>query len=325
MRRLLLTSAPQGSTIRNRGQRLVALLLGGLLLTLAATSSAQNTGEQPWYQIEVIVFKRQQETYQEHWPTNITLAYPSRWKVLEDPEAIAEVLYDEDALGDIIPALDDSAPTDSDTDTALVPVAATAEIDRLANTPFLLLPTAEHALAARAAALRRNARYQLVFHQAWRQPALPPRTASAVVINGGEQFDKHRELEGSISVSFSQFLQVKANLWLTQFAPINEQSTDDWPALPPIPQVEPSSTVSRVWTEPVLLPGQSDLDTGYAEDEFLNQAPAEEDLIDRYQPARIVLLQEERRIRARELHYLDHPLFGVILLVTPYQIPVAGE
>lgn len=321
MRRLLLTSAPWGSTLRNSGQRLVAFLLASLLLTLAATSSAQNTGE-PWYQIEVIVFKRQQETYQEHWPNTITLAYPSRWKILEDPAAVTEVLYDEDTLADMLPALDDPAATD----TTLAPAAATAEIDRLANTPFLLLPTAEHSLAAHATALRRNARYQLMFHQAWRQPVLPPRTASAVVIHGGEQFDKHRELEGSISVSFSQFLQVRANLWLTQFAPISEQSIANWPALPPIPQaIEPPPTVSRVWTEPALSPNQNAPDGGYVEEAFLDQAPAEEDLIDRYQPARVVLLQEERRIRARELHYLDHPLFGVILLVTPYQVPVAEE
>jgi len=32
-------------------------------------------------------------------------------------------------------------------------------------------------------------------------------------------------------------------------------------------------------------------------------------------------LREKRRMRSRELHYLDHPRFGVIAIVTPYDAP----
>jgi hypothetical protein len=32
-------------------------------------------------------------------------------------------------------------------------------------------------------------------------------------------------------------------------------------------------------------------------------------------------LLESRRMRSREYHYLDHPLFGVIAVVTPYETP----
>ena len=35
-------------------------------------------------------------------------------------------------------------------------------------------------------------------------------------------------------------------------------------------------------------------------------------------------LQESRRMRSGELHYLDHPLFGVLVRATPYQAP-GGE
>ena len=30
-------------------------------------------------------------------------------------------------------------------------------------------------------------------------------------------------------------------------------------------------------------------------------------------------LQESRRMRSREVHYIDHPLFGLLVLVTPYE------
>jgi hypothetical protein len=32
-------------------------------------------------------------------------------------------------------------------------------------------------------------------------------------------------------------------------------------------------------------------------------------------------LLETRRMRSREYHYLDHPLFGVLAVVTPYELP----
>lgn len=37
--------------------------------------------------------------------------------------------------------------------------------------------------------------------------------------------------------------------------------------------------------------------------------------------ARVYELNEKRRIRSRELHYFDHPRFGMIALVTPYDAP----
>jgi hypothetical protein len=35
-------------------------------------------------------------------------------------------------------------------------------------------------------------------------------------------------------------------------------------------------------------------------------------------------LNETRRMRSREVHYLDHPMFGIIATVTPYELPVAA-
>jgi len=32
-------------------------------------------------------------------------------------------------------------------------------------------------------------------------------------------------------------------------------------------------------------------------------------------------ITEQRRVKLKELHYFDHPLFGVIVRVVPYRIP----
>ncbi|MCK5640233.1 MAG: hypothetical protein KAJ19_05530 [Gammaproteobacteria bacterium] len=36
-------------------------------------------------------------------------------------------------------------------------------------------------------------------------------------------------------------------------------------------------------------------------------------------------LQQKRRMRSKELHYLDQPMFGIIALITPYEFPVIEE
>ncbi|MEW6647862.1 MAG: CsiV family protein [Pseudomonadota bacterium] len=35
-------------------------------------------------------------------------------------------------------------------------------------------------------------------------------------------------------------------------------------------------------------------------------------------------LSETRRMRSREVHYLDHPMFGIVAMVTPYEPPAAA-
>jgi len=56
---------------------------------------------------------------------------------------------------------------------------------------------------------------------------------------------------------------------------------------------------------------QSTGDSGF----FGNSAPA---------TPQVYRLQESRRMRSKELHYIDHPMFGVIALVTPYDMPQAS-
>jgi len=34
----------------------------------------------------------------------------------------------------------------------------------------------------------------------------------------------------------------------------------------------------------------------------------------------VIPILNERRMRSREIHYIDHPLVGVVVLATPYKI-----
>jgi len=166
---------------------------------------------------------------------------------------------------------------------------------------FNLLPVSERKLNSQASAIAKSGSYSLLFHQAWRQLIQAKNTH--IFISGGKKFNGHQELEGNISLSVGQYLKFQTNLWLTQFAPvaldaspINSSTTDlaldstteeSWPELPAIPNSEAST----------------------------NEQPAE------FVTKRIVKIAQQRSMRSVEIHYIDHPLLGIIIKISPLQTP----
>jgi len=152
------------------------------------------------------------------------------------------------------------------------------------NTPegFLPVPTNERLLAPQAATLARSGSYTLLYHQAWRQMIYGRKTNLA--ISGGKTVGDHQELEGSIALSVGQYLKIQTNLWLTQFAVAGTNITETWPELPQLPNSGFSDTQKN--------------------SDFLIK--------------RIVKISQERSMRSNEIHYIDHPLLGIIIKIVPY-------
>jgi hypothetical protein len=44
-----------------------------------------------------------------------------------------------------------------------------------------------------------------------------------------------------------------------------------------------------------------------------------------YPYAHAVLLKQTRRMRSKEVNYIDHPMFGVVVKVTPLSLPEPGS
>ncbi|RZA04166.1 MAG: hypothetical protein EOO68_08850 [Moraxellaceae bacterium] len=148
---------------------------------------------------------------------------------------------------------------------------------------FSLLPQNERLLNAQASTIARSGSYSLLFHQAWRQMIYSRNTN--ILITGGKPYNSHQELEGSISLSVAQFLKVQTNFWLTQFSPLGVvvEGIDGWPELPPLP-----NTFDH------------------------NEKPAD------YVTKRIVKIAQQRTMRSNEVHYIDHPLLGIVIKIVPY-------
>ncbi len=84
---------------------------------------------------------------------------------------------------------------------------------------------------------------------------------------------------------------------------------------------ESQAAVSEAW--PNSQPEQPI--SGSSIDILLSQLPgneAYERLINQpFKPRQIVLMQQKRRMRSGETHYIDHPYLGLLILITPYDVP----
>ncbi|PKM45282.1 MAG: hypothetical protein CVV05_07915 [Gammaproteobacteria bacterium HGW-Gammaproteobacteria-1] len=208
-------------------------------------------------------------------------------------ELIVVAQRNPDAGSEIWPA---HQPLPAGMDTALpVPLAGQASTDpRLAP-----LPPENYRLLAEAERIATDANYELLLHTGWRQAGLA------------------RE----------QSIPLRLYAVTTDVAAATEDTVVD--SVAPAGDVQAATENVRPRLDGTLrlilaryLHLETDLQyraagdaTPPADNGFFSlsdAAPAE-------QP--VYRMNESRRMRSREVHYLDHPMFGVIALVTPYEPP----
>ncbi|MYM62133.1 CsiV family protein [Pseudomaricurvus sp. HS19] len=184
------------------------------------------------------------------------------------------------------------------------------------NTPartFITLPQEQLQLTKEAGHLARSRGMRVLLHTGWSQPVGNREEAPAVVIAAGEKFGDHSELEGNISVGVSRYLHVSTNLWLTRFAHNvgQNQEGEAWPQLPLRPDAA-AEKYAQLYSRDTGSLWEDDASAN----QLLTLTEAEEQP---YVPAQVALMQQSRRMRSKELHYIDHPLMGVLILIEPLE------
>jgi hypothetical protein len=272
----------------------IALVLGCLGASLLCSLPAQ-AQHQGWYQVEMIVFARKYPENQEHWPSNIRLRYPSNWVELKDPNQLSEEAID-----------------------TAVDAGANSMID-LAKAGFYQLPSSEQSLGPQAQKLARDSRYQLLFHQAWRQEIGSQKNAKSILIYGGETFGEHQQLEGSIRLSVATYLKIQTNLWLSAFdINVGQEQTNNWPAIPLRPNRAAVSNASLALDADFTHALTAENNQWKQLDDSNFDAATSSEEKDAYITREIILVREERDMRSTEVHYLDHPVVGIIIKIIPY-------
>jgi hypothetical protein len=171
-----------------------------------------------------------------------------------------------------------------------MPLLANAiSLDSPSSTEISLLSDNQLTLGRAKKRLQQN--YRLIMHKGWRQTLSDKATAQNIRLMGGQNYTVgnaiDNEVDGIIKLSTGRYMNVDADL---------------------------------VFHKPMKLAPGTAVELGVASE---NQGTARFELADknwqsdpqaRLQPFR---LKESSRLKADEIHYIDHPLYGIIIVVSP--------
>lgn len=138
--------------------------------------------------------------------------------------------------------------------------------------------------------------YDIIYRKSWRQPTESRTGALPILIQGGKRFGDYFELEGTIALHVSRYLHLSSDLRLHKY----------------VEQIAPSN---KWWNE----------EENQSAPTNNTYTPVTETAVPNYVSIRTVRLLESRRMRSGELHYLDHPIIGIMVKVVPYERPLEPE
>lgn len=142
--------------------------------------------------------------------------------------------------------------------------------------------------------------YEILYRKSWNQMMLPKEQTQPIRINAGELISSgfHR-LDGEISIDISRYLHFRTELfysipvsaeWLALQTPLIDERTEDSHFLDTAEPLGEQPIVSDLLNTESAQPQQS----GYL----------------------TVKMEQSRRMRRDELHYIDHPYFGIVVKMT---------
>lgn len=156
---------------------------------------------------------------------------------------------------------------------------------------FHLLPATEYRLQGMVKSLEASGQYRPLVHLAWQQPAFSQEQALAVHIAGGWPRTARMSAMGGLR-SAVHYVEGSFLLYRGRY-------------------LHGVADLVLYRSEPTQVSRAPQ--SAFGERQHVTSEPT--------QPLRF-RLNEHRRMRSGEVHYLDHPLFGVLVQVLPYQGPI---
>ena len=314
-----------------------------------------------WFRVELLVFTNQAPpapggaASAEQWDATPELAYPLAARFLVDPARVArnEARYGGESLVDkygrqIITSGSGAGGGQVQPPTPVMSEPApAAAVDSLPR-PFVTLDDAYQEFRGKVSALQRSGRHAILFHETWVQAVGPEANSLPIVLDHSGDEQQWPPLQGTVKIFLTRYLHLETNLWLNT---TGEYLPGTWkmpapPFGPPSLVIEEEGVVDIAAAIAALPEGQAQPGTAAADAVVAIEsagdttvaavdgvpagngtaAGAETVVVEQAQgplyPYRhAVLLEQTRRMRSGEIHYIDHPLLGVIIKFTP----VSGE
>ena len=267
------------------------LLRSSLVIALLGTTGLAHgqQDEARWYQIELLVFAtdsvagRNSETWRA--PNQLNLNYP--------PQTLS---ISEEGIFAPSPVQDDVIERPS---------------------PYQEIPANEWSFKRYLRSMDRNGGYRTLFHSAWRQPLEEKPQAIPILVQGGREYSGYYELEGYVTLSVSRYLHIDTNLWLVDYAESIDTNQLPWNNSQ---QLFNELMADDAYSRAIPISSEDGLNNAQAaptptdHNLLLDTAPA------KYEPIHLVEFKQSRRMRSGELHYLDHPMMGILIRLTPFEV-----
>jgi len=268
------------------------IITGLLLLLLTTVAMAEPTDELPWYEVEIIIFKNLNSSYadSEYWPE--TSAIDATQNSIELVAYTAPV-----TLGPGTPV---------ETGPVTPPVSASAADER----PYQILDSESYQLNALKLQMSRHSQYRVLSHVAWRQPVIERGKAIAIHLHSDMNTPQPEFVDESLSIDSnnidSQFVSPLANT-------DNTDTSED------------AELFDGTLTIGISRYLHADINLYFTESddvEVVTEAATVNFSGTADSVPSVYVLNESRRMRSKKLHYFDHPAYGVMLLITPYEKPI---
>ncbi|MBO6753532.1 MULTISPECIES: CsiV family protein [Spongiibacter] len=170
--------------------------------------------------------------------------------------------------------------------------------------------------------LKLSSRYRILTQLSWIQDLEPRKRAPAVLIQGGERYGEHYELEGYVRIALERYLYAEPQLWLSRFG--YQQGNYYLPRRPN--RHQPIDEEVEIPQEDTLPPQEALVEFPGTDMSIEDNAPSQPVIPVGAEPVeRIVVMSEERRMRSDELHYIDNPLFGLLIMISKPQTSTVAE
>ena len=299
---------------------LSALLSAGL--TLSMLPSVVNATE--YYRVEVMLFTYLDENSarEEHWPLLKERALAEEAAIQaaleEEISANAETETTGSAINDALQISEDQS-SDLTSDTA--EEVNTEEEGAENSSPVTLLDDLEFENAANRFGYRSD--MKIVWHQAWVEELQDSANAYDHEVTASYEEENFRiEVSGSLNLYRSRYIHIRPDLEVDQLiftipddAPLSEE-----PANTTEDGVMTMAVTSETMNSSDALPGTEGQMMIVSSNEGLTNEPVTEPEPE-WIPLRAAKIERSRRMRSGEVHYLDHPLLGMVVKVTPWEEP----
>ena len=266
----------------------------------------------------------------------VSIIFPEHQAVAEEtPKVPVEIFYKIETL--IFENLNPSGSEKFDTPVGLNPEQTTRSRTLISHTPFSsgqvqLLPAHQGELNSRARSLSNSSQYKLISHLTW-MVKLKDQVNEVFQIPTVTDTERLRELEGYIRVRKGRYLHVKPDLLLTEWEEAEPDVFDEvfGDVAKPVWRTSRSATLSSNITES----GQASAET-VSSAEPINTSKPEFDPIQPeeqasplrklgFKPKYFYKLDKTRRMRSNEVHYLDHPVLGMLVNIQRVEVEIIPE